>query len=261
MRIPRIYTEQTLEPGQSIELETAAATHLARVLRAQPGQPVELFNGDGNNYAAELTEVGRRQVSLRVISRAANPTESPLALTLAQVISKGERMDLVVQKSTELGVRRIIPLTSERCDVRLSSEREDKRIRRWQSIAQGAAEQCGRSVVPQIDEVIRLQDWLTATRDFDEQTLRLVLHHRNTTSLGDYSRPSGVVLLVGPEGGLSEQEIEAAHQAGFGAVAFGPRVLRTETAPLTGLSLCQYLWGDFGGASSSDPVQSPKRAQ
>ena len=170
-------------------------------------------------------------------------SESPLQVELGQVISKGDRMDYAVQKATEMGVSRIAPLVSERCDVRLKGDREEKRIRHWQQVAISAAEQCGRAVVPEILPVQSLADWLPGTRDLD---LRLVLHHRSPQPLVSHSRPRRLALLIGPEGGLSEDEIAATEQAGFVPAALGPRVLRTETAPVAALALCQWLWGDVG---------------
>lgn len=245
MRNPRIFTSATLQEGQTVDLDDSSAHHVGKVLRMQAGQPLVLFNGDGANYPAELDDVGKKRVSARVLAREASTCEPRLKIVLGQVISKGDRMDYAVQKSTELGVDTIVPLTSERCDVRLKGDREDKRIRHWQQVAISAAEQCGRATVPQVMALASLNDWLTASEACD---LRLVLHHRTEQALSTLLPPEqGIALLVGPEGGLSESEIEAAREHGFLPAAMGPRVLRTETAPVAAITLCQWLWGDFGG--------------
>jgi 16S rRNA (uracil1498-N3)-methyltransferase len=209
----------------------------------QPGQPLVLFNGDGNNYPSELDEVGKKQVTARVLQAQPSLSEPRLKVVLGQVISKGDRMDYAVQKSTELGVDTIVPLTSERCDVRLKGDREDKRIRHWQQVAISAAEQCGRATVPTITPLSTLTDWFEQSRCCD---LRLVLHHRSEQALDQLAAPAnGIALLIGPEGGLSEAEITMALAQDFHPAALGPRVLRTETAPVAAITLCQWLWGDL----------------
>ncbi len=242
MRTPRIHTPVALAPGETAELDEQASHHILRVLRMNPGQALVLFNGDGNDYPAELAEGSKKCARARVLERRPLDSESPLRINLAQVISKGDRMDYAIQKSVELGVHSIQPLVSERCDVRLKGDREEKRLRHWQQVAVSAAEQCGRGRIPTIHPVATLEDWLKETAGAD---LRLVLHHRSTASLDDHARPGEVDLLIGPEGGLSPEEIAAAESAGFHPATFGPRVLRTETAPVVALSLCQWLWGDL----------------
>ncbi|MDX1588045.1 MAG: 16S rRNA (uracil(1498)-N(3))-methyltransferase [Oleiphilaceae bacterium] len=241
MRRPRIHVDQPLQDDQQLTLEGAPAHHLGRVLRVTPGQPLVLFNGDGRDYPARVTEAGKSRLTVRLGQGAVVATESPLAVTLAQVISRGDRMDYVIQKSVEMGVSAIQPLTSERCEVKLDARREDKRLRHWQQVAVSAAEQCGRARVPEIAPLCALDQWLTEAPD----GLRLVLHHRSQCSLGEMPPPAAVTLLIGPEGGLSEAEITAAMQSGFHACTLGPRVMRTETAPVTALSVMQWLWGDL----------------
>ncbi|MDL0431349.1 16S rRNA (uracil(1498)-N(3))-methyltransferase [Marinobacter sp. TBZ242] len=243
MRIPRIYTDSPLSEGATTGLDDNAAHHVGRVLRMQPGQELLLFNGDGNDYTAAITESGKKRVEVRVGPPVENTTESALEIVLGQTLSKGDRMDYAVQKAVEMGVTRIVPLTTERCDVKLRGDREDKRLRHWQSVAISAAEQCGRARVPEILPVMTLTDWFHHTSDCD---LRLVLHHRTEQSLDTMTKPTRVALMIGPEGGLSQEEITAAETAGFLPVALGPRVLRTETAPVAAMTLCQWLWGDIG---------------
>lgn len=241
MRNPRIYTEQALTPGSELMLTGNAAHHAGRVLRMEAGQWLTLFNGDGLDYRAEILEAGRKSLQVHVADASDPGTESPLSITLGQVMSRGDRMDYAIQKATELGVTRIQPLTSERCEVRLSGDRERKRVNNWQQVATSAAEQCGRARIPEVAAPLRLADWLENC----DQQLRLVLHDQGSP-LGTASHlPASIALLVGPEGGLASNEIDSAQQAGFMPLALGPRVMRTETAPVAALTLCQWLWGDF----------------
>ncbi|WP_297791108.1 16S rRNA (uracil(1498)-N(3))-methyltransferase [uncultured Marinobacter sp.] len=243
MRVPRIYTRSPLSDGSTTALDENAAQHVGRVLRMQPGQALRLFNGDGNDYPATITNANKKQVDVQVGTPVANATESSLDIVLGQTLSKGDRMDYAVQKAVEMGVTRIVPLTTERCDVKLKGDREEKRLRHWQSVAISAAEQCGRARVPEILPVMTLAQWFEHTGDCD---LRLVLHHRTEQSLDSMNQPSRVALMIGPEGGLSPEEIAEAENSGFLPVALGPRVLRTETAPIAAMALCQWLWGDIG---------------
>ncbi len=243
MRIPRIYTDSPLGEGSHAELDENAAQHVGRVLRMQAGQELRLFNGDGQDYPATITEAGKKRVEVLVGAPEPNHTESPLQIILGQTLSKGDRMDYAVQKAVEMGVTCIVPLTTERCEIKLKGDREDKRLRHWQSVAISAAEQCGRAKVPEILPVMTVEQWLERTRNCD---LRLVLHHRTAKSLESINKPSSIALMIGPEGGLTAEEIAQAENEGFLPVALGPRVLRTETAPVAAMALCQWLWGDIG---------------
>jgi len=243
MRIPRIFTDSPLAVGSQCQLDDNAANHVGRVLRMQAGQALLLFNGDGHDYHATITEAGKKHVLVAVTEAAENETESPLRVVLAQTLSKGDRMDYAVQKAVEMGVSEIVPLTTERCDVKLKGDREDKRLRHWQQVAISAAEQCGRARVPEIQPVMTVQQWLEHARACD---LRLVLHHRTEQSLNTLEKPSSIALMIGPEGGLTAEEIALAESHGFLPVALVPRVLRTETAPVAAIALCQWLWGDIG---------------
>ncbi len=247
MRIPRIYLPASLSTGQIIELDGQAAVHLTRVLRLRVGDALCLFNGEGGEFAAWLTEVGRRTASIEVGEYSAREVESGLQLVLAQGVSRGERMDYTVQKAVELGVSCIVPLETSRTTVNLAGDRHDKRLAHWQGVVNAACEQSGRNRVPQVAPVQGFSDWLAEVAA--EPGLKLVLHHRAEQSLQDLPPPDGpVTLLVGPEGGLSEAEIEAALANGFQPLRLGPRVLRTETAALAAMSVLQWLWGDFGVA-------------
>ena len=242
MRIPRIYQEQALSNGAVVTLDDNGANHVARVLRLKVGAPLILFNGDGNEYDAVVHAIGKRTVDVVLTSARQRDVESPLHITLAQGISKGERMDHVVQKAVELGVTRIVPLLTEHCAVNLSGERLYKRLRHWQAIAISACEQCGRNRLPQIESPLELKQWLAQ----EQEGLRLVLDPLAVTTMAQIAAPRGkATLLIGPEGGLSEGEIRSAQDCGYHGVRLGPRVLRTETAALAAVSVVQSLWGDF----------------
>ena len=241
MRIPRVYVRNTLAANAEIELDEAAAHYLAKVLRMQAGRELILFNGEGGEYAAQITQVTKKSLSVTLGEHAAINRESPLQLELAIGISRGERFDYVLQKATELGVSKITPLITERTEVKVSGDRQEKLQERWQQIIISACEQCQRNILPQLGEPQKIEDWLDACR----AELRFVLHHRDSQKLPAEKSPQSVALLVGPEGGLSESEIELAKDKEFAPLTLGPRVLRTETAPVTAISLAQYLWGDF----------------
>lgn len=243
MRIPNIYTSVDLNEEAELTLDDNAAQHLVKVLRMKPGDHVQLFNGSGLFFPAELVQTTRKNAVAKTAHAIASVCESRLHTHIGQVMSRGDRMDYAIQKSTELGVSEITPLTSERCELKLSSERQEKRIRHWQQVAISAAEQCGRATIPMIHPVTDIPQWLDANQ---HKGMGLIMHHRNTRQLSDIqSRPDKVNLLIGPEGGLSDAEIMLATSAGFTATCFGPRVMRTETAPVSGLSILQWLWGDF----------------
>ncbi|MEQ6884177.1 16S rRNA (uracil(1498)-N(3))-methyltransferase [Salicola sp. Rm-C-2C1-2] len=244
MRTPRIHTPEPLAPGEHT-LTGNGAHHAGTVLRMNAGDRVVLFNGDGLDYPAQILEAGRKRLTVRIESPHDPGTESPLAITLGQVISRGERMDYAIQKATEMGVTAIQPLDSARCEVRLNPERERKRLKNWQQVAVSAAEQCGRARIPVIHAPLRLNDWLAAC----DQEARLVLHHEGQATGRQAVTPASIALLIGPEGGLNEDELSAAANAGFAPLALGPRVLRTETAPVAAIGLCQWLWGDFQSGS------------
>lgn len=247
MRIPRVYSPQPLRGQQQVSLGSETSRYLHKVLRLQPGRPLILFDGQGGEYSAELLDGGKKTL-VQLNSFNAEDRQSPLALTLAVGISRGDRFDWVIQKATELGVGLIQPLFSERCEVKLSAERLQKKLTHWQQIAISACEQCGRNRVPQVAEPKKLQQLLTASSAHSDE-LKLVLHHRSEVKLQQlaqtHTRPGSVILLVGPEGGLSSTEIGAALSCEFIPMRLGPRVLRTETAPVGALSVLQFLWGDF----------------
>ncbi|QJD60180.1 16S rRNA (uracil(1498)-N(3))-methyltransferase [Pseudomonas sp. gcc21] len=240
MRVSRFYLDEPLTEGE-YSLAGDVAHYIGRVLRLAPGALVQIFNGSGQEWSGSILEVSKREVVVRLEPPMPGLPEPSLRIHLGQAMSRGERMDWVIQKAVELGVAEITPLSTERCEVKLQGERAEKRQNHWQQIAVSACEQCGRSVVPHIHPPTAMDDWLA---DVDAD-LRLVLHHRTDENLLNIQRPETLALLIGPEGGLSAGEIARAEKAGFQATRFGPRVLRTETAPVVALSIAQHLWGDF----------------
>ena len=247
MRIPRIYVSAPLSCGMTFPLDEQAASHVARVLRMQAGQALIVFNGDGKDYLARLAHVGKRQVEVTIEDSSLAAPESPLQITLGQVMSRGDRMDYAIQKSVELGANEVVPLFSERCEVKLQGDREDKRLKRWQQVAISAAEQSGRARITQIAAIQTLESWVSSLPNV-AGTCKLVLHHHSEQALAHLERPDHLILLIGPEGGLTEAEVAAARMAGFVPTALGGRVMRTETAPVAALAVCQWLWGDWQGS-------------
>ena len=241
MRNPRIYSEQPLQAGITVDLAESAANHVGRVLRMKAGESLFLFNGEGSAFQGKVAAVSKKQVQVELESELEGDAQSPLVIELGQTLSRGERMDYAIQKATEMGVSSITPLFSERCEVKLNAERQDKQRRRMQQIAISACEQCGRNIVPVINPPMKLQNWLESR----ETELNFVLHHRTEKKLDGYDKPVSVSLLIGPEGGLTAEEIVQAEAREFKPLALGPRVLRTETAPVAAISLMQFLWGDF----------------
>lgn len=240
MRRHRVYADIPLSPGQTITLPTAPSRHLTQVMRLREGEPLVVFNGDGHDYAAIMQQPRKDAAVVLIHARGEIEPAPPLAIHLGVGISKGDRMDLVIQKSVELGVGAITPLFTARCVVRLSDERLQKRLAHWQGVLIGACEQSGRRRLPDLHAASQLEDWLSGAAP------GLLLDHRASRGLLDLTPPAGrLSLLVGPEGGLSADERAQAGEMGFQAVRLGPRVLRTETAPLAALAAIQVLWGDM----------------
>jgi len=242
MRLTRVYLDAPLETGGRVALTGSAARHLTRVLRLRPGQALTLFNGGGGEYAATIEAVHGEKVEVAVGQAQALERESPLALTLAQGVSRGERMDLVVQKATELGASRIVPLLTERSVVRLSAPQAARKLEHWRAIAIAACEQSGRNRLPKVLSPVPLAEFLRQGASGS----RLLLSPTGSTRIQDVPTPvSSVTVLIGPEGGLTDAEQQAAVEAGFIPVRLGPRVLRTETAAITALALVQREFGDL----------------
>jgi 16S rRNA (uracil1498-N3)-methyltransferase len=237
---PRLFAPIDLPLGAEVRLPDRAAHHVA-VLRFRRGDSITLFNGQGGEFAAELLRVSAGQASARVLTKCATERESPLSVALAQCVSGGDRMDTTLQKSTELGVSNIVPIASERSVVKLSGERAEKRVAHWRNVVIAACEQCGRNRVPDIGHITDIDAFLD---NLDGSSQRLLLAPEATQTLKQLPRPERITLLVGPEGGLTAGERAQAERRGFVPVRFGPRVLRTETAPLAAIAAMQALWGD-----------------
>jgi 16S rRNA (uracil1498-N3)-methyltransferase len=243
----RFFYPDALGNGSEVRLPADAAHHASRVLRLGLGDPLVLFNGSGGEYEARITRLERGEVWVKTGAYAEPSRESPITLVLAQGLSSGDRMDLTLQKSVELGVCAIQPLTTERSVVRLTGERATRRAEHWQNLVIAACEQCGRNTVPQVAPLARLEDWLAQLPQRpDAGERRLLLSPVAEDSLKSLSPDAArIVLLVGPEGGLTAPEVAAARTRDFVRVRLGPRLLRTETAALAALSAIQALWGDF----------------
>lgn len=243
MLTPRFFVSAPLATGATLVLPDSAAQHAVRVLRLRVGAGVTLFNGEGGEYAALLSVIDKRRVEVEIGAHQSIERESPLAVTLVQALSSGERMDVTLQKAVELGVQCVVPVMSERSVVRLQGARADKRQARWQQVVISACEQCGRNRIPDVRSLIPLTVFLSAPRP---AALRWVLLPEAEKSLRELPRPEQPVeILVGPEGGFSEIEVARAQAANFLPIRLGPRVLRTETAAPALLAAVQALWGDF----------------
>jgi len=243
MRLTRVYVNTPLEAGTRITLEGSAASHITRVLRLRVGADLTLFNGQGGEHAAQIDKAHGGMVTVAVGEPEPSERESPLVLTLAQGLSRGERMDWVVQKATELGVTRLVPLLTERSVVRLDAQQADRKMNHWRAIAIAACEQCGRNRLPQVAAPVALQDFLHAAAP---AAARLLLSPAAGQRIADLTgAPRAVTVLIGAEGGLTQQEQEAAAGAGFTTVRLGPRVLRTETAAIAALTVLQQKFGDL----------------
>ncbi len=243
MRTIRIHIDAPLTVDQSVTLPPQASEHVGRVLRMDVGDPLVLFNGDGSDYAATLSSVSKREVLADVQSAQPRATESPLPLTLAQGVARGEKMDLIIQKATEMGVTRIVPLLTERAEVKLDLARATKRMAHWQAVIASACEQSGRARLPELLPTQPLRLWLDNLDD--DNALRLALLPQATQRIASlrFGRAGGI-LVVGPVGGLGERDMALLAERGFAGLNLGPRVLRTETAGLAALAALQAIHGD-----------------
>ncbi len=266
MRIPHIYTDLPITLGGSQILSKEKSHHISRVLRLSPGHPLTLFCADGYTYQAEISQIDSLGVKVIATAKMPDKRESKLGLTLVQSICRGEKMDWIVQKATELGVSNIVPLFSERTEVKLSSEKSEKKRAHWQAISIAAAEQAKRQHVPHILSPVVLDTYLANNSDHKERhdqnlhatkekppaaqherSIILVMNPHTGISLQEISKtPNQCAILIGPEGGFSEKEnaLFDAHQLTH--IKMGPRILRTETAAITAMALCQAHWGDLG---------------
>jgi 16S rRNA (uracil1498-N3)-methyltransferase len=250
----RVFVDCALTPGSQVELPPEPAAHLAKVLRVRSGDELTLFNGDGREFAGAVEAVRGSRVNASVGAARCIERESPLAITLLQCLPRGDRMDLVVQKATELGVTRIQPFLSRRSVVRLDAKQAGSKTQHWRAIAINACEQCGRNRLPVIDPPLELIDHLSAAQDSQAYVprLRLVLEPGMSEALPHHPG-GGVEIAIGPEGGFAPEELEAMRLAGFQRVALGPRILRTETAAIAAIAWLQSRYGDM----RHEPCQGP----
>ena len=243
MREPRIYVDLTLEPDLQLSLPLSATHQLSKVLRKRIGQRISLFNGLGGSYLAEIVSIGKRQVEVRLLAFREERRESRLHLTLAQSVSRSQHMDYTLQKAVELGVSRIVPLISEFGNVHLEDQGAEKKLLHWKKIVISACEQCGRNFIPELLSPIPLAQWLEA----DSNKVKLLLHpdaSRGLSSIEIFDE--SLSIMSGAEGGFSEIDVESALASDYVAIELGPRVLRTETAAIAAISICQSRWGDMG---------------
>jgi len=240
----RFHCPPPIPHSGSFELPPDAAHHASRVLRLREGDPVEIFDGLGNERRGQIVEISGRIVVFGNITSSDTNRESPLQVMLAQAMASSEKMDWVVQKATELGVTEIQPLDTERSVARLTAERAAKRLEHWRQVAISTCEQCGRNLLPGINAPLDIMAWLQQMREVTDT--KLILLPEGAASLQSQAKPKDrVILLIGAEGGFARSEIEAARLCGFTAIKMGARVLRTETAAVAGLAALQTLWGDF----------------
>jgi 16S rRNA (uracil1498-N3)-methyltransferase len=239
--MPRFHVPQALAAGQQLELPADVAHHV-NVVRMEPGDTLTLFNGDGGEYRAVLTEVQKKKAWAEVKVFDPREAELPFAVTLAQALPEGSKMDWIIEKAVELGVVAIQPLAARRCVVRLSAERAEKKLEHWNGIVVSASEQCGRNRLASVTMPVEFREWIT------QQDLhrRVILTPRASASLADWARhqpPQAVCIMVGPEGGFSDEEEAEALRHGALPLSIGPRVLRTETAALAAVSILAAAWG------------------
>ncbi len=240
----RFYNTEKLQASTTVKLDENAANHATRVMRLTVGSTIKLFDGSGLDYVCEIIKVDKKGVLVKVLTSKPVTNESPLNITLLQGISGGDRMDYTIQKAVELGVTQIVPIKTTRSVVKLSKERAEKRLAHWQKIITSACEQSGRAVIPSIVAPITLSEWLAANPA--KNHTRITLNPASNVRLKDLNKPNDyIVLLVGAEGGLTDEEIGLANKHGFTGIQLGKRILRTETAPLAAISVMQTLWGDF----------------
>jgi 16S rRNA (uracil1498-N3)-methyltransferase len=241
MRLSRIYTALPLSANSTLELRDEPAHYISKVLRLRPGDELLLFNGTDGEYLAQIHTLEKKSLTLQLHGRRANASDPLLAIHLGLGLSRGERMDYAIQKATEAGVGSITPLLTERCEVKLKQDRMENRLQHWERIAISACEQSGRCRIPLIHPPATLGEWLAKP----VSGTGFVLDHNATACFTAAQPPDAVTLLIGPEGGLTDTEIALAQAGGYQSTRLGPRVLRTETAPVIAIALIQHLWGDY----------------
>ena len=240
--IPRIYQPVPLSIGTGVSLTAATSHHLAHVLRCSVGDSLILFNGERGEYEAKITSIKKQAVAVQIKSFRTVNKESPVKIHLGQSLSRGEKMDFAIQKAVELGITEITPLLTDFCAIKCSKEQGEKKLAHWQKIIVSACEQCGRDQLPILHPIMPLDEWI----QHQSAELKFVLHPTAEHHLKvSTPPPSSIALLIGAEGGLSDNEVELAKKYHFLSIQLGPRILRTETATLSALTLLQFLYGDL----------------
>ena len=243
MRLTRVYVDAPLAAGKRVVVEGSAANHITRVLRLRSGDALTVFDGSGGEFGARIEEFRKESVLVSVEEHRGLDRESPLSLTLAQGISRGERMDWIIQKATELGASRIVPVFTRRSVVRLDEKQAERKLQHWRAIAVAACEQCGRNRIPELATPV---DFFDALAPQGSSSTRILLSPSGELRIDDLADVgAGITVLIGPEGGLEDSEQQAAITAGFKTVRLGPRVLRTETAAIAALTIIQRYFGDL----------------
>ena len=255
MHIPRIYQKIDIKENDTILLDKKAANHLVNVLRLSVENDLIIFNGQGGEFSAKISQISKQQVFIQALSFHPVDRESKLNIHLGQGISRGDHMDFSLQKSVELGVSSITPLLTKRCNIKLTKERWQKRMTHWENIIISACEQCGRNILPKLNPVVSVSDWLDDInakthiphdKSQETNTLKLLFNPLGKQSLSQLNfNSNSIVLLIGPEGGLTETEIDLAKRKNFIDSQLGPRILRTETAAITAISILQYIHGEM----------------
>ena len=242
MRIPRLFVNQSLHAGSQVELAQDKAHHIAHVLRMRIGDSVRLFNDGDEEFDAVLVDLKKKSAVINIEKCTQVKRESPLKIILAIGISRGQHMDYAIQKAVELGVTEIVPVLTEFGNVKIYADRKDNKLSHWQNIIINASEQCGRTSLTRLSEPISYSKFLS----INKTATRLIFHPGNSQTIESVKIiDNNVILLIGPEGGFSDKEIEMADENGYIKVSLGPRVLRAETAVVAALSVCQHRWGDL----------------
>jgi 16S rRNA (uracil1498-N3)-methyltransferase len=243
MRIPRFYLQHPLSAGQTLDLPPESFRHAVQVLRLGVGEPLILFNGEGGEYLAQMSNISKRSASVLIDSFSAIDTESPIHLTLVQAVIKPDKMDFALQKAVELGVNTIQPLITQRSVVRIGKEQVDKKLQHWEGIVVAACEQSGRTRMPDVPAPLTLERWLATP--FAGTRLILAPGAYPRINALPMALPTPIALIIGPEGGFTDDEVNACVQAGVLPVSLGPRILRAETASISALALLQQRYGDL----------------
>jgi 16S rRNA (uracil1498-N3)-methyltransferase len=254
MRLTRVFVDGELTPGSVVELARDTASHLAKVLRARSGDEIVLFNGDGREYLGAIETLRGSRISAAIGAARSADRESPFAITLVQCVPRGDRMDFIVQKATELGVARIVPVLSQRSVVRLDESQAVAKQSHWQAVAVSACEQCGRNRLPRVEAARPLLNYLgdSGSGVSPQGILRLILEPDHPQQPHRGERAAGAEIAIGPEGGFAPEELEAFALSSFVRVGLGPRVLRTETAAIAAVVVLQARYGDMSGLSDNE---------